>query len=168
MIKRISLFIISILIFSSCTIKYSFTGASIPPDAKTVSVVDFNNVAPQFNALLSSSLTEALKDKFVSQTSLSLTKEEGDLKFEGTIVNYESNKPMAIKAGDDAAKNRFTITVKVKFTNAKDPKSNFDTSFSRYTDYDSNLNFADIESGLVDELVKELVEDIFNKAVVNW
>ena len=167
MIKNSFFFIACALIFSSCTIKYSFTGASIPPDAKTVSIADFNNMAPLINPLLSNNLTEALKDKFVSQTNLTLTQEEGDLKFEGTITNYQT-QPMAIKSGDVAAQNRFTITIKVKFTNAKDPKSNYDASFSRYTDYDSSLNFADEESSLTDEVVKLLVEDIFNKAVVNW
>jgi hypothetical protein len=168
MIKTIILFIATGLIFSTCTIQYSLTGASIPINAKNVSVAEFNYTALQFNPTLSNHLTEALKDKFISQTNLYLVKEEGDLRFEGSIINYETNKPMAIKAGDNAALNRFTITIKVKFTNTLDPKANYDSSFSRYTEYNSDINFTDKETEMVDQLIKELVEDIFNKAVVNW
>ena len=75
---------------------------------------------------------------------------------------------MAIKSGDVAAQNRLTITVKVKFVNNKDKNANFDTSFSRYEDYDSQLNLSDVEAELVKSIVESLVDDIFTKAVVNW
>jgi hypothetical protein len=164
----LSAFLISFLtIFVGCSIKYSFTGASIPPGAKTVSIADFKNMAPLINATLSNTITEAMKDRFMSQTNLNLTRGEGDLSFEGTVTDYKT-QPTAIQAGDVASKNRFTITVKVKFTNRLEPKSNYDATFTRYTDYDSNLSFDAVETELSNELVKQLVEDIFNKAVVNW
>jgi hypothetical protein len=165
--RLLGILLVSLLLFTGCTIKYSFTGASIPPDAKTVSIADFKNMAPLINATLSNEMTEAMKDRFMSQTSLNLTRSEGDLSFEGTITDYKT-QPMAIQAGDVASKNRFTITVKVKFTNRLAPKSNYDATFTRYTDYDSNLNFDDVEKELSTVLIKQLVEDIFNKAVVNW
>ena len=165
--KLIIGFAIMLFAISSCTIKYSFTGASIPPDAKTVAIADFKNMAPLINPTLSNAITEALKDKFVAQTSLMLTRDDADLKFEGTIVDYKT-QPMAIQSGDVAAKNRLTISVKVKFTNSKDPKANFDTSFTRYEDYDSSLSLDAVEAGLVEEIVKQLIDDIFNKSVVNW
>lgn len=155
-------------VFSACTIKYSFTGASIPPGTETVSVSNFPNMAPLVNPMLSNTLTEALKDKFMTQTSLQLIQQNGDLQFEGSIVEYQT-KPMAIQAGSDqAAQNRLTISIKVKFTNRNDPKADFDTRFTRYSDYDSNNNLQDVEDGLVDEIVEQLIDDIFNKAVVNW
>ncbi len=154
--------------FNSCKINYSFTGASIPPGTKTVSIADFPNMAPLINPLLSNTFTEALKDKFMSQTSLQLVQSYGDLQFEGTIVNYNT-RPMNIQAGtDQAAQNRLTIGVKVKFINNMDPKANFETTFSRYADYSSDASLQDVENTLVDEIVAELVDDIFNKAVVNW
>lgn len=156
-----------IITLASCSVKYSFTGASIPADAKTVSIADFKDVSPLNYATLSSTLTEALRDRFVSQTSLSLSRGEGDLRFEGTITDFRT-QPMAIQAGDVAAKNRLTISVKVKFTNTKEPKSSFESSFSRYADYDSSYSLDDVAGGLVEEIVKQLVDDIFNKSVVNW
>jgi len=119
------------------------------------------------NPSLSNDITEAMKDKFVNQTSLKLGDENSDLYFEGTITDYNT-QPTAIKSGDVASQNRLSVTVKVKFVNNKDPKSNFDTSFSRYQDYDSQLSLTDVEDELVATIVEELVEDIFTKAVVNW
>ena len=165
--RKLIILISIVALTAGCTIKYSFTGASIPPDAKTVFVADFRNVAPLVNPTLANDLTEALKDKFVGQTSLKLGDENSDLYFEGSITAY-GTQPVAIKTGDVASQNRLTITVKVKFVNNKDKKSNFDTSFSRYEDYDSQYNLTDVEAELVSTIIESLVDDIFTKAVVNW
>ncbi|MGE4287480.1 MAG: LPS assembly lipoprotein LptE [Salinivirgaceae bacterium] len=159
---------LSLILNTACSIKYSFTGASIPPGTETVSIAEFPNMAALVNPMLSNVLTEALKDKFMTQTSLQLVQQNGHLQFEGTIVDYNT-KPMAIQAGtDQAAQNRLTITIKVKFVNEKDPKANFDTQFSRYEDYSSDQNLQDVEDSLIEVIVEQLVDDIFNKAVVNW
>ena len=165
--KKILVIIVSVVALAGCTISYSFTGASIPPDAKTVFVADFRNVAPLVNPSLANDLTEAMKDKFVGQTSLKLGDENADLYFEGSITAY-GTQPVAIETGDVAAQNRLTITVKVKFVNNKDKSANFDTSFSRYEDYDSQYNLTDVEDQLVKTIIESLVDDIFTKAVVNW
>ena len=162
------LLIAFVFAFSGCSIKYSFSGASIPPEAQTVSVANFPNMAPLVNPTLSNTLTEALKDRFLSQTNLQLISSYGDLQFEGSIVGYKT-APVNIQANSDAAaQNRLTIAVKVKFTNLLDPEANYETKFSRYAEYDSSQSLADVESGLVEQIVEELIEDIFNKAVVNW
>jgi hypothetical protein len=161
--------LISTLIFTnSCTIKYNLTGASIAPDVKTVSVQYFENRAPLGIANLGQLLTDELKDKFKSQTSLTVVSDMGHLNFEGQITAYNPNQPVAIQGDETAAQNRFTITVRVKFTNEKDPKLNFDSSFSRYKDWDSSQDIASVEEQLVEEILELIIEDIFNKAVVNW
>ncbi len=167
MIKKLIPIAFILLTLSGCKMNYSFTGASIPPGTETVSVQTFPNMAPIVNPMLSITLTEALKDKFMSQTSLQLIQNDADLQFSGTIVGYR-NQPTAIQTDDVAAMNRLTITVKVKFTNTKDPKTDFDTKYSRYADYESSQNFQDVESTLVDEVIEQIVDDIFNQSVVNW
>ena len=146
---------------------YSFTGASIAEDVKTVSIKTFQSYAPLANANLSQTFTEALKDKFLSQTNLDLVMNNGDLQFEGAITGYAVTS-IAIQGNETAALNRLTITVKVKFTNTKDDKLDYETSFSRYTDYESSQNLASIEDGLITEINDQLSQDIFNKAVSNW
>lgn len=163
------LIILGISVFiNSCTIKYNLTGASIAPDVKTVSVQYFENRAPLGIANLGQMLTDELKDKFKSQTSLTVVNDMGHLNFEGEITSYNPNQPVAIQGDETAAQNRFTITVRVKFTNEKDPKLNFDSSFSRYKDWESTQNLASVEEQLVEEILELIVEDVFNKAVVNW
>jgi hypothetical protein len=171
MIKRINIYLFAIMLSAmavSCKVKYTFTGASIPPNAKTVVISDFPNMAPLVNPNLSPSLGEALRDRFLGQTSLILVETTADLEFSGTITGY-STKPMGIKAGSDqAAQNRLTVSIKVKFVNRLDPKADFESSFSRYRDYESSNQLSDVEDQLVEEIIEELVDDIFNKSVVNW
>ena len=64
--------------------------------------------------------------------------------------------------------NRLTITVNVKFTNKTDIKQNWENSFSKYLDYSSTANLQSVQDGLITEITSQLVQDIFNKAVVNW
>jgi hypothetical protein len=166
----LTLFIISILFvifFNSCSSIYSFTGTSISPDIKTVSIQYFNNYAPIIQPTLSQLLTESLKEKFLTQTKLTLVDKDGDLNFKGTITGY-STSPVAIQANEKAALNRLSITISVKFTNNKDDKQNFETTFTRFEDYQSNSNLSAIEETLDKQIVDALVDDIFNKSVINW
>jgi hypothetical protein len=155
------------VLFSSCKVKYSMTGASVSPDIKTFSVKNFPNNAPLVNPSLSQAFTEKLKDKIISETSLSHTDGQADLIFEGSITGY-STAPIAIQSNETAALNRLTISVNVKFTNIKDEKQNFETSFSRYSDYDSSRNLADVEQELSITITDQIVDDIFNKVFINW
>ena len=167
--KKISyLFLFVLLIpFNGCRIGYSFSGASISPEMKTISVQFFQNQAPLFQPTLSTTFTEALKDRLTSQTSLELVNNTGDLNFEGEITNYFSN-PVAIQGNETASLNRLTITVHVKYTNAKDSKLSFDRSFSQYTDYESNKTLSSAENELIPIIVDKLTEDVFNAALTNW
>jgi len=156
-----------LIAFSSCKMNYSFSGASVSPDVKTVSIQYFRNNASLAPPTISQSFTEALKDIFTSQTKLGMVSQGGDLNFEGEIIGY-ATVPVAIQSNDQAALNRLTITVHVKFTNEKDAKQNFDTSFSRYEEYSSSQSLTAVQSGLIDQINQQLVQDIFNKAMINW
>ena len=161
------LFALCLLLLHGCTGGYSFTGASIPPGAKTISVATFPNYAATVNPQLSSKLTEELRQMFSSQTPLSVTNADGDLQISGQIVGYDT-RASALSSSDEVSMNRLTITIKVKFVNRIDPEADFEQSFSRYRDYAASQDFSSVESGLMSEIVTELCEDIFNKSVVNW
>ena len=145
---------------------YSFSGASIPAEAKTVSVDYFPNHAQLVNPLLSNNLTNALRDAMTNQTTLDMVESGGDLSFEGEITDYRTS-PVAI-SGQTAAMNRLTITVKVRFSNRIDETKDFEQTFSRYEDYPSNQELISVQESLTATIVEQLVEDIFNKALVNW
>lgn len=168
MIKKIKFFLFSItlLLINGCGV-YSFTGASISPDIKTISIQQFPNLAMLVQPTLSQSFTMTLRDKFASQTNLNVLQNNGDLNIEGEITGY-TNQPVAIQGNQQAALNRLTITVKVRFTNKKNNKQDFESTFTRYCDYSSQSNLSAVENDLIKEINTDLVEDIFNKAVVNW
>jgi hypothetical protein len=156
-----------LLTVNGCKVDYSLNGASIPPEAKTVSVQYFTNNSALAPPYLSQQFTEALKDICASQTKLGLVTRGGELSFEGYISDYKVS-PLAIQTNDQAALNRLTITVLVKYNNKFDEKKNFESEFTRYADYSSSLSLASQEPALIPEILKELTEDIFNKAFNNW
>lgn len=138
-----------------------------PPEAKSISVQHFPNNAILVEPLLSSSFTAALRDKFMTQTSLDMVDQNGDLAFEGEILDFKT-EPMAIQSDQTAALNRLTITVNVRFFNTFDESKSFETRFSQYMDYPSDQDFNAVKDNLISDIVDMLVEDIFNRAVVNW
>jgi len=157
-----------LFVFSEgCKVNYSLTGASISPEVKTISIKYFQNRAPLVQPTLSQRFTDALKDKFTSQTNLLLINNGGDLHVEGEIVGY-STQPVAIQANETASLNRLSVSINVRFTNRFNEKQNYETTFTRYQDYDSKLSLSSVEDALLEEINEQLVEDIFNKAVVNW
>ncbi len=160
------LFLIAVTEYG-CKVSFSFSGASIPVQVKTISIQYFLNRASLVQPGLSQSLSEALIDKCKAQTNLSMVNQNGDVSFEGEITDYNT-APLTVSAEATAAMNRFTITTRVRFKNNVDPKLSYDQSFSRYKDYDSNLDLSQVERELSDEIIKLLVEDIFNQAFVNW
>jgi len=160
------LYILICLFCISCGI-YSFNGASIDKKAETISISYFINSASTKQPTLSQVLTEKLKDYFTQQTNLIINEDDGHLNFKGEIIKYEI-KPMAIQSNETASQNRLTISVKVKFNNIYNSEYDFSHTFTRYRDYQSSQNLSDIETVLINEISNELVDDIFNKSVVNW
>lgn len=166
---RVFSLVMVMLLLQGCGVKvnYSFGGATIDPAVKTISISYFQNRASLVQPTLSQDITDALIDKCKAQTNLKMVSSGGDVSFEGYITNYTST-PFTATSTEQSAMNRFTISVKVKFINTVNPDLNFEQSFSRYQDYSSNLDLSSVEEELSEEIVKLIIEDIFNKAFVNW
>ncbi len=164
----ISLFLLAALtaVAVACGI-YSFSGTSIQPDIKTVTINYFEYKALRVNPSLSNDLTEALKDKFRKMTRLEQVEEEGDIEIEGSVTGYDV-RATAVTANEVAAQNRLTVSVKITFTNRKYPEDDFEKSFSAFGDYDSTLSLDAVEAQLCEEIVEQLCEDILNATVANW
>ena len=132
-----------------------------------ISVQYFDNRATRVEPTLGQRLTDQLRDYMESNTKLRMINTIGDHDFSGEITDYRIT-PAAIAAGDQAAKTRFTITIRVKYTNSIDPDSSFDSNFSRFRDFDSTKDFSTVEADLSEEIIEEIIEQIFNKAFINW
>ena len=166
--KLISITILMVVtvIATSCGI-YSFSGTSIDPDVKTITINYFDYKALKVNPTLSNDLTEAMKDKFRKMTRLEQVEEDGDMDLEGAVTGYDV-RAAAITADEVAAKNRLTVTVHIKFTNNKHPEENVEKDFSAYAEYDSTNTLDSVESTLCEQIVEQLAEDIFNACVAQW
>lgn len=170
--KILSIIITSFSLIVCCALAggcgiYSFSGTSIAPDVKSITVHTIENKAMQINPALSNQLTQALQDKYRHLTKLDMVNDGGDLDVSGYITSYEVT-PTAVTSDEVASKNRLTVTVKIVFKNQKYPKENFDKSFAAYQDYDSTSSLDAVQAALCDQLVTTLCEDIFNATVANW
>lgn len=168
MIKFRTVFFVLVLVSGLLSCKtYSFTGASISPEVKTVSIDFFPAYAPLAPPIAGQLFTEALKDIFLSQTNLVLVQSDGDLQFEGSIVGYQT-APVAIQGNETAALTRVTMNVKVKFVNQVEEGQDFETTFSRFEDFETTQDLSSVEEDLLNSINNQLVQDIFNKSVTNW
>lgn len=171
--KRISnrpvlpVFLFILAMVAGCRISYTFSGASLSEEVKTISVQYFQNRASLVQPGLSQYFTDELTDKVKGQTNKEMVSDYGDVNFEGEITDYRT-VPQTVSGNATAAINRFTISIRVKFTNNFEPEYSYEQTFSRYEDYNSSLEFSSVEQELTEKIVEQLVEDIFNRAFVNW
>lgn len=149
-----------------CSGGYSFTGGDVG-DAKTMRIQRFDNVAPLVNPKLAQQFTETLQQVMVRQTPLSIVRSDGDLDFSGSITHYEVRSE-APGANDQVAQSRLTVTVRVRFENRLDASKDFEQSFTVYRNFPATSDLSTVEDALVDEIVQELAEKIFNRSLVNW
>jgi len=167
-------FFMMLFFLTGCGV-YSFSGASIPDGAKTITIAIFENTAKLVVPNLSQKVTEALKNQVLNGTPLSQVNDpaQADLVFEGQITDY-TVQPVAITGGgvgttpSVSQSTRLTITVNVKYIDKKHEKNNFDQSFSRYADFPGTTNLSTVEQSLIDQINKQLIQDIYNRAFVNW
>lgn len=167
LLVKTSLIFAMVLISQSCGV-YSLSGASIPAEMKTLSVQFFENNSALVVPYLSQQFTEGLKERIRNQSRLSIIRTEADANFEGRITDY-TIRPVAIQGNDRAGLNRVTVTVNVKYTNAMNPELNFEQSFQAFQEF--SLNQGPIqtqEQKLIALIIRQLTEDIFNKAFANW
>lgn len=154
------------LMAQSCGI-YSFSGTSIQPDIKTITIDYFEYKAQTVNPNLASQLTDEMKERFRKMTKLEQVDEDGDLEIYGEVTGYAVSTA-GVNANEEASMNRLTVSVKVKFTNRKYPEDDFDKSFSAYADFESSQLLDSVQDALCEEIVTKLVEDIFTASVAQW
>ncbi|HZH87787.1 MAG TPA: LptE family protein [Chitinophagaceae bacterium] len=163
-IYRIGVFALLICL-SGCGV-YSLSGASI--DGKTINVVTFENKAPNVVPSLASELSNKIRDRILSQTGLTaVNSDEVDYVLKGTITRYQVSIS-GVQSNTAASQNRLTVTLQIDFVNHLNEEDNFNTSFSRFADFPASQPLQNVEAKLMEEIGKELADDIFNRAFVNW
>lgn len=152
----------------SCTVSYKFNGASINYDIiKTISIENFPNRALYQWGPMEAMFNNALSDIYANQTKLQQVNRNGDLLLSGEITAYDQvNK--SISSDGYSSMMQLKMTVKVKFENAKNPTEDFERQFSASREFDASQQLNDVQDELVNQMIKEIVEQIFNATVANW
>ena len=168
--KRLIFFLL-LISFHSCG-NYSFTGASIPEGTETFQVNLFennsgNNVGSIFEPGLDRDLTLALQNILENQTNLQLVQSNGDLLYEGEIIEYRVS-PMTSTADLNAAQNRLTISVNINYTNFKKEEDNFERRFSFFFDFPAEQQLISIKNEAHEIIFERLTQDIFNASLTKW
>jgi hypothetical protein len=158
-------FIFSVLIFSSCGV-YSFRGGQYS-GAKTFSVDFFKPQAALATQVYAQNFTENLKDLMLAQSPLTLVGKDGELQFEGTVTGYVIT-PVAIQGNETASLNRLTISIKVKYTNTIEKNLSFERSFSKYADFEADVDLFSVEETLWAQINDQLAQEVYNASVGNW
>jgi hypothetical protein len=159
--------IFALFLCVAATCKVSFNGAQIPVDVKTLTINYFPNQATLVSPSLSQTFTEALKDKFLRESALTLTDQGGDWELSGAIVKYEST-PIAPTGQETTALNRLSITIKADFISRKSEDADWSQTFMRYEDYESSKTLSQVEGDLLPKLSEQIADDIYQKLTQNW
>ena len=164
----IALLSITSAVFTACKVSYKFNGASIDYNkVHTIQIADFpirsayvwGPMAPMFN--------NALKDVYANHTKLQQVKRGGDLKVEGEITNYQQRNKSVTSEGH-SAQTELSITVNVRFTNTSNHKEDFERQFTATSSYETTKSLQSVQQQLVEEMIKDLTDQIFNATVANW
>lgn len=157
-------------IISSCSVSMGLAPITSVDynKVKTISIAEFPNRAEYAYAPLATEFNQKLKDLFVKQTRLTLVKNNADLEIDGEITGYNQYNE-SVAADGYSSKTKLTITVRVSFVNNTNHKEDFtDQQFTAFQTYDSSRLLTAVQDELIDKMVKDITEQIFNSTVANW
>ncbi|MEY2630660.1 MAG: hypothetical protein RLZZ469_1557 [Bacteroidota bacterium] len=163
---RVLLLVTILFSINGCGV-YNFTGAQ-PINAKTFQVNYFQNTAELIEPGIERTFTLRLQDLIQNQTNLNLTNSNGELLYEGEIVEYRI-APMTATADQKAAQNRLTISVMVRFSNKNKEEDNFEKRFSFFYDYSGSSQLVGPQlTDALDVIFERITQDIFNESLAKW
>ncbi|AKD04764.1 LptE family protein [Pontibacter korlensis] len=149
---------------------YSFTGTTLSPDIRTISIQNIENSTGEGPSNLTQVVTNNLKDYYRRNTNLAIVQSEGDLQLEGQIVSFTYSPAAIQREGqqDIASLNRLTLGVQIRFANVKQPDKDFERTFTISQDFPQNVDVTQLSTAQIEQLSEQLVVDVFNKTVADW
>ena len=168
MLKLVVVALSTVLLTTGCTISYKLNGASIDYNTiKTITIETITNRAAYQWAPMAPMFNTSISDIYNRQTKLRQVKRDGDLVLSGEITSYDqTNKSIA--ADGYSSMVQLKMTVKIKFTNNKHHDDDFDRSFSASREYDSSQQLSAVQEELVQQMIDDIVDQVFNATVANW
>lgn len=156
------------VLMSGCSISYKLNGASIDYNTiKTISIDAFSNRAAYQWAPMASMFNTSISDIYNRQTKLRQVKRDGDLMLSGEITSYDQTNK-SVSADGYSSMVQLKMTVKVKFTNNKNHDDDFEKGFTSTREYDSSQQLSSVQEELVQQMIDDIVDQVFNATVANW
>lgn len=167
-LKTVLFVLMSVYLMSGCKVSYSLTGASIDYNkTKTITIETFSNRAAYQWAPMAPMFNTTISDRYNNQTKLRQVRRDGDLLLSGEITSYDQTNK-SISADGYSSMVQLKMTVKVKFTNNKKHEDDFERSFSASREYDSSQQLSAVQEELVQQMIDDIVDQVFNATVAEW
>lgn len=163
-LKFNTLILLTTLLFISC---YNFKGITIPNEMKTYKVENFTLANANAPIDLDQEFTESLRRKIREESKLLNTTGESDVTYSGQITMYKVSF-VAPTGENTTSLNRLEIGIKVEFTNSLNEDESWSKSYQDFEDFDATADFQSLEEGLIDDIIEDMVERIFNDSFTNW
>jgi hypothetical protein len=141
----------------------------MPEEWKTFYVTTLENNAPNTPLSYSAELSELIKDGVQNNSRLLLNtnSKDAEVNITGTITNYAIT-PVALQEGDQAAKNRLTVSVQFEIFISKPEEEEMNLTSTRFIDYEATTDLGVVESELLGDVNEQIVQDVINKLMSNW
>ena len=167
-LKSVLFAMVSMLVVTGCKVSYSLSGASIDYNTTTTRTLEtFSNRAAYQWAPMAPMFNNTLSEKYNSQTKLRQVKRDGDLMLSGEITSYDQTNK-SISADGYSSMVQLRMTVKVKYVNNKLHKDDFEKTFTASREYDASQQLSAVQEELVQQMIDDIVDQIFNATVANW
>ena len=167
-LRSVAGFLILSALCVACKVSYSFNGASINYDeTKTIQIADFPIRAAYVWAPMKVIFNDALKDMYTNHTKLQQVRRNGDLQLDGEITQYQQHNK-SVSSDGYSMQTELSMTVNVRFVNKVHHEQDFEQQFTATSTYDSSQSLNAVQEQLVTEMVKDIVEQIYNATVANW
>lgn len=167
-ISSISILLFVVVVMVSCKISYKFSGSNIDYNrTKSISIVDFTNVAELVYPPLTQQFSQKLRDAYLRGTRLQVLKRGGDMHLEGEITEYFIT-PLGVGTDNLASQTKLTMTINVRFTNHKNPQDDFEKKYTAFQTFDSSRMLSEVQDILLKSMIEEIVDNIYNETVAKW
>jgi hypothetical protein len=161
----------SLFYLTACS--YSFTGASVPPHLKTISIPIFADRSGSGEFDLSQKLTTQLTQKFIEDNTLLVgNRSNANSVLEGTILSL-TDAPVVVSNStttnrEQVTSRRITITISAAFKDLVKKQTLFERNFSNYGDYLVGGDITSVRKKAIEEAINKITEDILLGVVSNW
>jgi len=146
---------------------YSFTGASVPPNWKTIAIPLAEDQSGYGEPGLREEFTTMLTTLFITDNSLQVSERtRSDLILSGSITTV-ADAPSSVGGEEQVRARRVTMTVRYRLQDMTTRRDVWEKTFTNWGEYPWTGGPSQVREGL-NEAMRKLTEDILLETVSGW